>query len=266
MKDFFETKMGVEELSKDDIEILKRRLRRTNICLRLFYVILSIAIISALFIVIYHTKIGNIYSIVDKYNIFIELYIFYILSVVILAYTPFLILHIFFLELMLKGNSVIVCTGVMTDITWNGGGANGWHIYIWPLRLKILLSRWNVKKLKMGTCVQYRYTLVLNLIPYCISIRRYNNIMYDLVRVYDMKGEDFPSLGTELLAVTAKIKEMHNWEKSEVEKIKKIGIKGRINALLWKFNYYLYWKFGNKLIFRPYGIDIESYINRERLL
>ena len=234
MEEFFATTINIEKLSKDDVKLLKKRLKIFNTCLKFFYSVLLIAAASIFLIVVFHTKIENINSIIDKYNIFLELYLFYFFSALIFVFTPFLLLYIFFLEQILKGNYVVVCTGVVTNIHSSGSIAGGSYIYIGPLTL--ILNRWLPSEIKIGTCIQYRYSVR----DYCISIKRYNKIMYDPEKIYKIEEENLPRLSAELLATSAIIKEMLRWEKLEAEKVRKQGIKGRLISFLWKIHYFLY--------------------------
>ena len=175
MEEYFKTTIEMEELSRDDRLILQKRLRIHNLVLKIFKYILLIEIALLVFLFLpskYHENIDfGIKVAIAMFSIIITVCILVVGGMHFIYYR-------FVVEQALKSNYVVVCTGVLTEKNFDRGlQINIVNVFIWTMAVSLLCSL--IKILKIGTCIQCRYIGTHTHLDYCISIKRYNQTMYD---------------------------------------------------------------------------------------
>ena len=227
MKPYFKTTIRMEDLSKDDISILQKDLGRFNLLFKIIKYILLIAVVLFAFLFLPFTYNKNIDSFVAEYYFAIGCSLSFIVLLTSIA-GMFFIYHKFVVEQALNNNYVVVCTGVLTRSYF----LNEFHIFIGSVHLSL---DGNVKKkaLKVGTCIQCRF-VGTHTAYHCISMKRYDQIMYDPEHILQVERRDL-ELDMDILMMYSMLEEIVNYQMFQVEAGKKNGIKGILLAAVCRF-------------------------------
>jgi|GEM_PF-4601742 len=227
MEPYFKTTIEVEDLSNDDILILQKNLKIYNLVIKIVKYVLLIVIVLFVFLFLSY-KYNNEYSknidfFMVGYNAEITIFLFFI-TIFGLIFGMVCTYLRFVFEQALKNNYVVVCTGVLTREYF----FNGFHILIGTIRLAV--EGYVKKALKVGTCVQCRFFGTTTK-SYCISMKRYNEVMYNPEHILQVEDKDL-ELDLDILMMYAMLEEIVNYQMFQVKMGKKDGIKGILLAIV----------------------------------
>ena len=231
MEPYFKTTIEVEDLSKDDILILQKRLKRNDIILKIFKYTLLMAITSLVLLFLPFKYNEKIDFFIAEYYFEIGGLLFFIV-ILILCFGIEIIYYRFIIEQALKNNYVVVCTGVLTEIWFKGGaGVRGSSLISIGSR-QFSIAGPSTRKLKVGTCIQYRF-FGTHIKSYCVSVKRYNQIMYDHQYIFQIEEKDL-ELSLDSLMMYTMLDEIVNYQMYQVKMGKRDGLRGILLAIACK--------------------------------